>query len=356
MTYPFMVHIKVSQDPQNQDAFMRIKEQINYLNRHDKIVNWLVIEQESQRLFTEYGFDLQTAVYYTFAKTQRLGLVGFTEGCELLSHLIIGYWSNIWPTQLSGRISILNWLNARMSPILHQYSYTFNDLRLLYRIERALSLIQAKLDETLEGKSINLQNSLYFIQEQCKQIEQHKCLSALEIDEVPEPHVFPSVKHIESEVEKIEENQSCHVEIGVKPLENSVSDQPELPKADVLVSVSQCQIETDQFNIKTKEPSIVSNKERSSLHWRWFIFGGLFASIVFGLYFLYYKNNMATQIEVLHQRVKQYKSSQQAIKNDLVSFNKQLLNAEATRKGITISSLKTMAYEIDRKLVIFNED
>ncbi|MCE4114336.1 VasL domain-containing protein, partial [Yersinia pseudotuberculosis] len=169
---PQHIIIKTGTDPRNRPEFNAIREEINKINHPARPeVNWGLIESLALTLFRTHGVDLQTAVYYTLARTQKNGLAGFTEGCELLAGMVVGQWDHLWPEQPQARSEILEWFNTRVSNQLRQHDFTRDDLRLVYRAERALQLLYDKLQQVELKRVPRIENLLYLMQNTAKKLE-----------------------------------------------------------------------------------------------------------------------------------------------------------------------------------------
>lgn len=165
--------IQAGTDPRSRDEFASIRQEINNMNHPARLeVNWGVIEQLSLLLFKNHGVDLQTAAYYTLARTKKHSLAGFTEGIELIAGLVSNQWDVLWPEQLQVRSDILEWMNQKVSSLLRADNYNAEDLRLIYRSERALELLINKLQQQPIKKLAKLENILYLLQNHAKRIEQ----------------------------------------------------------------------------------------------------------------------------------------------------------------------------------------
>ena len=164
--------IQTGSDPRQRAEFSAIREEINKINHPARPeVNWNQIETLALTLFRCHGVDLQTAVYYSLARTQRHGLAGFTEGCELLAGMIVGQWERLWPQQELARTEILDWFNTRVGNQVRQHHFVSGDLRLVYRAERALQLMCDKLQQVELKRVPRIENLLYLMQNSAKRLE-----------------------------------------------------------------------------------------------------------------------------------------------------------------------------------------
>ncbi|AHG19544.1 membrane protein [Chania multitudinisentens RB-25] len=164
--------IQTGTDPRSWPEFSALREEINKINHPARPeVNWRLIESLALTLFRTNGVDLQTAVYYTLARTQMQGLAGFTEGSELISGMVVSQWGQLWPEQPQARTEILEWFNARVGNQLRQHDFSSEDLRLVYRAERALQLLCDKLNQVELKRVPRIENLLYLMQNTAKRLE-----------------------------------------------------------------------------------------------------------------------------------------------------------------------------------------
>lgn len=164
--------IKTGSDPRSLPEFNAIRDEINKVNRPSlPEINWRLIESLALTLFRNNGVDLQTAIYYTFARTQLNGLAGFTEGTELLAGIVVSQWEHLWPETPQARCEILEWYNARVGGLLRQYEIGNDDLRMVYRAERALQLLADKLQQVELKRVPRIENLLYLMQNTVKRLD-----------------------------------------------------------------------------------------------------------------------------------------------------------------------------------------
>ncbi|MFU2315790.1 VasL domain-containing protein [Rahnella sp. PCH160] len=165
--------IKLGDDPRFLPEFSAIREEINKSNHPSQPeVNWRLIESLALTLFKSNGVDLHTATYYTLARTKINGLSGFCEGCELLAGLITAEWERFWPQNYQARSDMLEWFNTRIGNILRKNpALALGDVPLLYRTERTLQLICDKLQQVELKRVPRVENLLYFMQNIRKRME-----------------------------------------------------------------------------------------------------------------------------------------------------------------------------------------
>ena len=158
--------IRVGDDPRSLPEFSAIREEVNKANHPSQPeVNWRLVESLALTLFKSNGIDLHSATYYTLARTRNNGLAGFCEGCELLAGLITAEWEHFWPQNYQARSDMLEWFNTRVGNLLRQNPSLMNgDVQLMYRTERTLQLICDKLQQVELKRIPRVENLLYFVQ------------------------------------------------------------------------------------------------------------------------------------------------------------------------------------------------
>ena len=122
-------HLKTGSDPRTLPEFSALRDELAKLchpARPD--VNWQYIEKLALNLFDTNGVELQTAAWFTLARTQLAGIQGFNEGMAILDALIRYQWSAMWPASAHARIEILSSLSKRLQQIFRTLSFRRVDL------------------------------------------------------------------------------------------------------------------------------------------------------------------------------------------------------------------------------------
>ena len=165
--------IVTGSDPRGLPEFSALREEINKSSHPSQPeLNWKLVESLALAIFKANGVDLQTATYYTLARTRTHGRAGFCEGVELRATMISHDWDKFWPQDELARTGMLDWLNTRTGNILRQQlSFSDTKLPLLYRTERALQLICDKLQQVELKRQPHVENLLYFVQNTRKRLE-----------------------------------------------------------------------------------------------------------------------------------------------------------------------------------------
>lgn len=145
--------IKTGGDPRTLPDYVALRDELakfSHPARPD--VNWERIEQLSLSLFRQNGVELQTATWYTLARTRLAGMHGLNEGLAILEKLVTYQWGAMWPQPVHARMEILNGFNQRLQSALRTLSLCYADLPLVYQAEQHLNALRDVL-QRLELKN-----------------------------------------------------------------------------------------------------------------------------------------------------------------------------------------------------------
>ncbi|WP_370611980.1 VasL domain-containing protein [Klebsiella aerogenes] len=144
-TYPKR-HLTTGGDPRTLADYAKLREEMHKLSHPARPdVDWLYAERLCLTLFDRNGVELQTAAWYTLARTQLTGLSGLNEGLAILETLITRQWGSLWPQPVHARMEILSGLGKRLQQALRTLTLTYADLSLIYEAEAHLKALDAAL-------------------------------------------------------------------------------------------------------------------------------------------------------------------------------------------------------------------
>lgn len=139
-------HLTTGGDPRTQADYAKLREEMQKLSHPARPdVNWRYAEQLCLSLFDRNGVDLQTAAWYTLARTQLAGLFGLNEGLAILETLITRQWGALWPQPVHARMEIVCGLSKRLQQALRTLTLAYADLSELYQAETHLKALDAAL-------------------------------------------------------------------------------------------------------------------------------------------------------------------------------------------------------------------
>lgn len=132
--------IKTGGDPRSLPDYAALRDELSKLTHPARPdVNWRYAEKLCLSLFEQNGVELQTAAWYTLARTQLAGLFGLNEGLTILEALISHQWAALWPQPVHARMEILSSLSQRLQQRMRSLPLNYSDLSQLYRAEQLLT-------------------------------------------------------------------------------------------------------------------------------------------------------------------------------------------------------------------------
>lgn len=134
--------IKTGGDPRMLADYAALCDELSKLTHPARPdVNWHHVEKLCLSLFEQNGVELQTAAWYTLARTQHAGLFGLNEGLAILEALISHQWGALWPQPVHARMEILSSLSQRLQQRMRSLPLSYSDLSQLYRAEQLLTAL-----------------------------------------------------------------------------------------------------------------------------------------------------------------------------------------------------------------------
>ncbi|XXD08741.1 VasL domain-containing protein [Klebsiella sp. R445] len=147
--------IKTGGDPRTLADYAALRDELSKLTHPARPdVSWKYVEKLCLSLFEQNGVELQTAAWYTLARTQLAGLFGLNEGLTILEALISHQWGALWPQPVHARMEILSSLSQRLQQRMRSLPLNYSDLSQLYRAEQLLTALGAVL-QRLELKHLS---------------------------------------------------------------------------------------------------------------------------------------------------------------------------------------------------------
>ena len=147
-------------DPRTLPDYAALRDELAKLSHPARPdVNWRYAEKLCLSLFEQNGVELQTAAWYTLARTQLAGLFGLNEGLSILEALLSHQWGMLWPQPVHARMEILSGLSQRLQQLMRTHPLNDSDLSQLYRAEQQLASLGAVL-QRLELKHLSQLDTL----------------------------------------------------------------------------------------------------------------------------------------------------------------------------------------------------
>ncbi len=129
-------------DPRQLPDYAALRDELAKLNHPARPdVDWQHVEQLSLSLFRHNGVELQTACWYTLARTHLAGMAGLNEGLAILDMLFTRQWDKMWPQPVHARMETLAGFSQRLQQLMRTLTLHYADLPLIYQAEKHLSAL-----------------------------------------------------------------------------------------------------------------------------------------------------------------------------------------------------------------------
>ncbi|HAV1831862.1 TPA: hypothetical protein JG914_004722 [Enterobacter hormaechei subsp. steigerwaltii] len=158
--------VRTGSDPRQLPDFIALSQELSKLTHPARPdVDWKKVENLALALFEHNGVELQTAAWYTLAKTNTASVRGMREGLVILNTLITHQWAVMWPQQNAARLALVSGLSLRLQKVFRTLPLTCHELQPLYDCDRTLS----ELGEALSRQGQKQAAQLDGLQRQIKQ-------------------------------------------------------------------------------------------------------------------------------------------------------------------------------------------
>lgn len=134
--------VKTGSDPRTFPDFIALREEMAKLTHPARPdVNWKQAEALSLSLFEINGVELQTAAWYTLARSHLARVSGMNEGLAIINALLSHQWTQLWPQPVHARAEILNGLFQRLHKVFRTFTLSGGDRASLEQAEQQLTML-----------------------------------------------------------------------------------------------------------------------------------------------------------------------------------------------------------------------
>ncbi|MEG6282550.1 VasL domain-containing protein [Enterobacter asburiae] len=181
------ITLKTGGDPRTLPDYAALRDELSKLTHPARPdVNWQYVQRLCLSMFEQNGVELQTAAWYTLARTHQSGLAGLNEGLAILEALISRQWETLWPKTQHARMEILSGLSQRLQQRMRMLPFNSSHLSELYRAEALLTSLSAVL-QRLELKHLSQLDTLRtLIRSNAERLESSNETSDLNVNMKPD--------------------------------------------------------------------------------------------------------------------------------------------------------------------------
>lgn len=136
----------------DNDLYQQIRNEVNRrFNPLSGGCDWQKVYNDCQSLIRSSGSDLLLASYYCVAALKIEGISGLADALELEYEVLDKFGEqSIFPAQR--RLELFNWQTSRVIPELKRLNPSLEQLRDLYRCERACQALDEKIQQLQQGQ------------------------------------------------------------------------------------------------------------------------------------------------------------------------------------------------------------
>ncbi|AIR66373.1 VasL domain-containing protein [Cedecea neteri] len=164
--------IKTGGDPRALPDYALLRDELAKLSHPARPdVDWNRVEQLSLSLFRQNGVELQTAAWYTLARTRLNALAGLNEGLALLEALLVHQWGIMWPQPVHARMEILAGFSHRLQAQLRTLALRYSDLPQVYQAEQHLNALRDVLQRLELKNASQMEGPCRFMQTAAVRLE-----------------------------------------------------------------------------------------------------------------------------------------------------------------------------------------
>lgn len=139
-------HIRTGGDPRPFPDFAALRDEMSkqtHPARPD--IYWDRVEQLSLALFEKNGVELQTAAWYTLARSHLARVGGMSEGLNIIAAMLSHQWTQFWPQASHSRAEILCGLFQRLQKVFRTFTLSHADYSQLQHLESTLESLSGIL-------------------------------------------------------------------------------------------------------------------------------------------------------------------------------------------------------------------
>lgn len=160
-------------DPRLSQSFLLLSSELSQLNGAlPGKLDWPSLEEQCFQLFREYGYDLQSGVWFCLINLRLKSWKGLALALDLLSTALTKNSQRCWPpvTAVPQRQYIVDWFSANVATHIYTLAYGPENAADLQRVEQSIHVL-CEQSKNLQARSKDSLNNLhYFLQVRCRSV------------------------------------------------------------------------------------------------------------------------------------------------------------------------------------------
>ncbi|MBU9851152.1 VasL domain-containing protein [Rahnella aceris] len=160
-------------DPRLSKSFLLLSSELSPLNGTIPArLDWNALEERCFQLFHEYGYDLQSGMWFCLINLRLKSWKGLALALDLLSTAFTHNSQRSWPpvAAVQQRQQLIDWFNANVATHIYTLEYGPENSAEMRQVERSIGVLCTQ-SKNLQSRSHDSLNNLhYFLQVRCRSV------------------------------------------------------------------------------------------------------------------------------------------------------------------------------------------
>ncbi|MGB7801753.1 VasL domain-containing protein [Buttiauxella sp.] len=160
-------------DPRLSKSFLLLSSELSPLSGSIPArLDWNALEERCFQLFHEYGYDLQSGMWFCLINLRLKSWKGLALALDLLSTAFTHNSQRCWPpvAAVAHRQQLIDWFNANVATHIYTLEYGPENSTEMRQVERSIGVLCSQ-SKNLQSRSHDSLNNLhYFLQVRCRSV------------------------------------------------------------------------------------------------------------------------------------------------------------------------------------------
>ncbi|AEX54595.1 VasL domain-containing protein [Rahnella aquatilis] len=160
-------------DPRLSKSFLLLSSELSHLSGSlPARLDWNALEERCFQLFHEYGYDLQSGMWFCLINLRLKSWKGLALALDLLSTAFTHNSQRCWPpvAAVQQRQQLIDWFNANVATHIYTLEYGPENSGEMRQVERSIGILCGQ-SKNLQSRSHDSLNNLhYFLQVRCRSV------------------------------------------------------------------------------------------------------------------------------------------------------------------------------------------
>lgn len=187
-------------DPRLSKSFLLLSSELSPLTGTIPArLDWNTLEEKCFQLFHEYGYDLQSGMWFCLINLRLKSWKGLALALDLLSTAFAHNSQRCWPpvAAVQQRQQLMDWFNANVATHIYTLEYGPENSGEMRLVEKSIGVLCGQSKNLHSRSHDSLNNLHYFLQVRCRSVPyplQPKPVKALQPVPEPAPEIISEKK------------------------------------------------------------------------------------------------------------------------------------------------------------------